>query len=313
MARPTVGRTRGRLGCRETAPLVFRAMPSEKRQRQDEGRLQRLEAQRQETQRQQRKRQGRTLVLILVGLLAVAGLISLLSGGDDDSPVTSGDTDATDEATDEGATDDATGDAPVEIVLPEAGAAITGETPCPPADGTAERTTSFEQAPPMCIDETKSYTATLQTSEGDIVIELDVANAPETVNNFVVLSRYGFYDGVAFHRIVPGFVNQAGDPVGPTPGTGGPGYVIPDELPADPTTAYGPGAVAMANSGPESGGSQFFLVIGDPNGALAGAGSYSLFGQIVEGQDVSEAINALAVGESPTKLVTIDAVVITES
>ncbi|MGK2949148.1 MAG: peptidylprolyl isomerase [Acidimicrobiales bacterium] len=283
-------------------------MPSEKRLRQDEGRLQRLEAQRQETQRQQRKRQGRTLVLILVALLAVAGIISLLSG-DDDSPVTSGDTDATDEATDDGDT----GETPVEIALPEPGASITGETPCPPDDGSAERTTSFEQAPPMCIDDTKAYTATLETSEGDIVIDLDVANAPETVNNFVVLSRYGFYDGVAFHRIVPGFVNQAGDPVGPSPGQGGPGYAIPDELPADPATAYGPGVVAMANSGPESGGSQFFLVIGDPSGALSGAGSYSVFGQIVEGQEVSAAINELAVGESPTKLVTIDSVVITES
>lgn len=287
-------------------------MPSEKRQRQDEGRLQRLEEQRLAAKRHQRKRQGRTLVLIVVGLVVVAGLISLLSGGDDDSPVTSGDTDATDEATD--GTDEATdGEGPVEIVLPEPGASITGETPCPAADGSAERTTSFEQAPPMCIDPEKAYTATLQTSEGDITIELDAAGAPETVNNFVVLARYGFYDGVAFHRIVPGFVNQAGDPVGPTPGTGGPGYVIPDELPDDPATAYGPGAVAMANSGPESGGSQFFLVIGDPNGALAGAGSYSLFGQIVEGQDVSEAINELALGESPTKLVTIDAITITET
>ena len=150
----------------------------------------------------------------------------------------------------------------------------------------------------MCIDPAKTYTATLATTEGDIVIELDAANAPETVNNFVVLSRYHFYDNVPFHRIVPGFVNQAGDPVGPTPGTGGPGYTIPDELPADPATAYPPGTVAMANSGPESGGSQFFLVIGDQNGALSSAGSYSVFGKVIEGQDVSEAINASAVPTS---------------
>jgi cyclophilin family peptidyl-prolyl cis-trans isomerase len=117
-----------------------------------------------------------------------------------------------------------------------------------------------------------------------------------------------------FHRIVPGFVNQAGDPVGPEPGTGGPGYAIPDELPADPATAYAPGTVAMANSGPESGGSQFFLVIGDENGALSGAGSYSVFGSIVEGQDVSEAINALGnADQKPTKAVTITSVTITET
>ena len=106
---------------------------------------------------------------------------------------------------------------------------------------------------------------------------------------------------------------QAGDPVGPTPGTGGPGYTIPDELPADPATAYPPGTVAMANSGPESGGSQFFLVIGDQNGALSGAGSYSVFGKVIEGQDVSEAINALGgPDELPTEPVTITSVTITE-
>jgi peptidyl-prolyl cis-trans isomerase A (cyclophilin A) len=119
---------------------------------------------------------------------------------------------------------------------------------------------------------------------------------------------------VPFHRIVPGFVNQAGDPVGPTPGTGGPGYTIPDELPADPATAYPPGTVAMANAGPESGGSQFFLVIGDPNSALSGAGSYSVFGKVVEGQDVSEAINALGgEDELPTAPVAITSVTITEA
>ena len=97
------------------------------------------------------------------------------------------------------------------------------------------------------------------------------------------------------------------------PGTGGPGYTIPDELPSDPATAYAVGTVAMANSGPESGGSQFFLVIGDPNGALSGAGSYSVFGKVVEGQDVSEAINALGGDDQlPTKPVAITSVKITE-
>jgi cyclophilin family peptidyl-prolyl cis-trans isomerase len=200
------------------------------------------------------------------------------------------------------------------VVLPGAGASITGETPCPPVDGSAERTTSFENPPPLCLDPTKTYTATLKTTEGDIVIDLDTAKAPFTVNNFMVLARYHFYDNVPFHRVVPGFVNQAGDPVGPEPGTGGPGYAIPDELPADPATAYPAGTVAMATSGPESGGSQFFLVIGDPNGALSGSGSYSVFGKIVAGQDVSEAINALAgPNDVPTKPVTITTVEITET
>jgi cyclophilin family peptidyl-prolyl cis-trans isomerase len=277
-------------------------MPSEKRQRQDEGRLMRLESQRSATQKDQRKRQARTLAFIVGAIVVVAGLIALFSADDADDETSTTDTSETTETTESN------------VVLPGAGASITGETPCPPADGSAERTTGFEQAPPMCIDPARSYTATLETTEGDIVIELDAQGAPETVNNFVVLARYHFYDDVPFHRIVAGFVNQAGDPVGPEPGTGGPGYTIPDELPADPATAYPAGTVAMANAGPETGGSQFFLVIGDPNGALSGAGSYSVFGKVVEGQEVSEAINALAgPDDAPTEPVAITSVTITEA
>jgi len=277
-------------------------MPSEKRQRQDEGRLMRLEAQRAATQKVQRKRQFRTLALIIGAIVAVAAGIAIFSADDADKDTSTADSSSTTVDTSN-----------PNVVLPGAGASIKGKTPCPPADGSAERTTSFEQAPPMCIDAAKAYTATLETTEGDIVIELDAKNAPETVNNFVVLARYHFYDNVPFHRIVPGFVNQAGDPVGPTPGTGGPGYTIPDELPKDPATAYPAGTIAMANSGPESGGSQFFLVIGDPNSALSGAGSYSVFGKVVDGQDVSEAINALGGDdELPTKPVAITSVAINE-
>ncbi len=283
-------------------------MPSEKRQRQAEGRLLRLEEQRVVTQKVQRKRQFKTLGMILGGIVVAAGAWAIFSA--DDATVDTSDTTVADGPTVTGP------DAPaVDIVLPGAGASVSGDTPCPAADGSAERTTSFEKAPPMCIDPAKSYTATLTTTEGDIVIALDSATAPITVNNFVVLARYHFYDGVAFHRIVPGFVNQAGDPVGPEPGTGGPGYTIEDEAPADPTTAYAPGAVAMANTGqPNSGESQFFLVIGDPNRALAGNGGYSVFGTITEGEDVSQAINAFGnAQDQPTKVVAITSVTIAES
>jgi cyclophilin family peptidyl-prolyl cis-trans isomerase len=288
---------------------VFAAMPSEKRQRQDEGRLLRLEEQRVATHKVQRKRQFRTLGIILAAVLAVAGLVAILSSDDADDVDTAGEETTTSTVAE-------ASDAPgVEVVLPGAGAAITGETPCPPADGSAERTTSFEQAPPMCIDPAKSYTATVTTTLGDVVIELDAANAPIAVNNFVTLSRYHFYDNVPFHRIVPGFVNQVGDPVGPQPGTGGPGYTIADEPPADPATAYEPGTVAMAKSAdPDSGGSQFFFVINDTGGALASNGTYSVFGTIVEGEDVSAAINALGnASEEPTEIVAIESITITES
>lgn len=275
-------------------------MPSEKRQRQDEGRLLRLEAERSAATRSQRSRQLRNVGILVGVVLLVAFAISVLTKDGDGV-----------EATDGTATTLAEG-SPVSIPIPAPGASITGETPCPAADGSEERATTFAQAPPTCIDATKTYTAVLKTSEGDITIALDPVASPIAVNNFVVLARYHYYDGVAFHRIVPGFVNQGGDAVGPTPGTGGPGYNLPDESPVDPATAYAPGAVAMAR-GQEVSGSQFFLVIGDPNGALASGGNYPVFGNITAGQDVSTAINALAVGEAPTKLVTIDSVEITES
>ncbi|MFP5254722.1 MAG: peptidylprolyl isomerase [Acidimicrobiia bacterium] len=286
-------------------------MPTEKRQRQDEGRLARLEAERQAQRRAQRARNLRNLLLLLGALVLVALAISLLSGDDGEEVSTEGTTTTEGEATDDTSEDPGE---PVEVVLPGAGASITGETPCPPADGSAERTTSFEQAPPMCIDPAKTYTATLQTTEGDIVVELDAEAAPETVNNFVVLARYDFYDNVPFHRIIPGFMIQAGDPVGPTPGTGGPGYTIADELPTgeDP---YPTGTLAMANTGqPDSGGSQWFITV--EGGGAQLTPTYTAFGRVVEGQDVVDAINQhgdAATNGTPTKIVAITDVIIDEA
>ena len=289
-------------------------MPSEKRQRQDEGRLSRLEQERHAKRRAQRNRNLRNLLILLGALVLVALAISVLSGDDGDEVSTEDTTTTTEgDGTDEG--DDGSDDGdPVEVVLPGEGASVTGETPCPPADGSAERTTGFEEAPPMCIDTAKTYTATLQTTEGDIVIELDDEAAPETVNNFVVLARYHFYDNVPFHRIIPGFMIQAGDPVGPTPGTGGPGYTIPDELPTgdDP---YPTGTLAMANTGqPDSGGSQWFITVEGGGGQLTP--TYTAFGRVVEGQDVVDAINEhgdAATNGTPTKIVAITAVTIAEA
>jgi len=289
-------------------------MATEKRKRQEQARLARLEAERQAQRRAQRNRSIRNL-LILLGALVVGALVySILSGGDDDGDeVSTGDTTTTTEpATDDGGADDDEGSP--EVVLPGQGASITGETPCPPADGSAERTTSFEQAPPMCIDPARTYTATIKTTEGDIVVELDAEGAPETVNNFVVLARYHYYDDVPFHRIIPGFMNQAGDPVGPVPGTGGPGYTIPDELPTgdDP---YPTGTLAMANTGqPNSGGGQWFITVEGGGDQLTP--TYSAFGRVVEGQDVVDEINQhgdAATNGTPTKIVTITTIEITES
>jgi cyclophilin family peptidyl-prolyl cis-trans isomerase len=152
-------------------------------------------------------------------------------------------------------------------------------TECPAADGSSPRTQKFSGPPSMCIDPTKTYTATMVTNKGTMTIALDPVAAPNTVNNFVVLARYHYFDGVTFHRIIPGFVIQGGDPQGT--GTGGPGYKFADELPKP--GRYEMGSLAMANAGPNTNGSQFFIISG-PSG-MALPPQYSLFGKVVSGID----------------------------
>ena len=195
--------------------------------------------------------------------------------------------------------------------ISSAGGTVTGETECPPADGAEERVTQFESAPPMCIDEAKTYTATMTTDVGEVEIELDAKAAPETVNNFVVLSRYQYYDGLTFHRVIKDFMAQGGDPSGD--GSGGPGYELEDELPKK--GEYEVGSVAMANAGPDTNGSQFFIVAGDAGVQLPP--DYSLFGSVTTGQDVVEKIEADGSDGSdgqgaPAKVHTIENVEITE-
>ncbi len=190
---------------------------------------------------------------------------------------------------------------------------VPAPTPCPEADGSSERETAFEQAPPMCIDVTKTYTATVVTNLGEFTITLDASKAPLAVNNFVVLSRYHFYDGLDCPRIPLDFVAQCGDPSGGK-GDGGPGYTFADELPAD--GEYAIGSVVMANSGPDSNGSQFFIVIG--NRGMNLPPNYTLFGQVTDGLDTT--VNAIALtadetatSEAPTSPVIIQSITITES
>jgi peptidylprolyl isomerase len=180
--------------------------------------------------------------------------------------------------------------------------------PCPAADGSSPKTQQFDSQPSMCIDPTKRYTAQMSTSLGDMTIALDAAGAPLTVNNFVFLARYHYYEGVTFHRIIRGFMCQGGDPKGT--GTGGPGYRFADELPK--RGRYQIGSVAMANAGPNTNGSQFFLISG-PNGVQLPP-SYSLFGQIVSGLDVLEAMQNVPTGpnDRPRTPVVINSVTITE-
>lgn len=180
---------------------------------------------------------------------------------------------------------------------------------CPAADGSSPKTQRFDAEPPMCIDPSKSYTAKMVTSMGEMVIALDAIGAPKTVNNFVFLSRYHYYDDVTFHRIINGFMCQGGDPDGT--GRGGPGYKFSDELPKP--GRYEIGSIAMANAGPNTNGSQFFLVSGRSGVGLPPA--YSLFGKIVKGLEVLEAMQQVATGaqDRPITPVVILSVTITEA
>jgi cyclophilin family peptidyl-prolyl cis-trans isomerase len=146
------------------------------------------------------------------------------------------------------------------------------------------------------------------TSEGTMVIALDPIAAPVTVNNFVFLARYHYFDGIVFHRIIPGFVLQGGDPTGS--GRGGPGYRFADELPK--AGRYEIGSLAMANAGPDTNGSQFFVISG-PQGVRLPP-QYALFGKVVSGLDVVATIDAIGTPSGTPKAdVTIESVTITES
>jgi cyclophilin family peptidyl-prolyl cis-trans isomerase len=165
---------------------------------------------------------------------------------------------------------------------------------------------SYSAPPQMAIDPAKKYTATIDTSAGTLTAELFASEAPKTVNNFVFLARDGFYDGVIFHRVIKGFMIQGGDPTGT--GRGGPGYRFDDE---PVTRRYDRGILAMANAGPNTNGSQFFVMHADyglpPN--------YTIFGRLTSGEEVLDKIATAQTGaqDRPTEPVTISSVKIAEA
>ena len=144
----------------------------------------------------------------------------------------------------------------------------------------------------MVIDISKQYTATIETEKGDMVLELFAKDAPITVNNFVALSREGFYDGTTFHRVIPGFMVQGGDPTGT--GGGGPGYSFEDEV---NQRRHVTGALSMANSGPNTNGSQFFITYA-PQPHLDG--KHTVFGLLIEGMDVLKNITPRDPSQRPS-------------
>jgi cyclophilin family peptidyl-prolyl cis-trans isomerase len=166
-------------------------------------------------------------------------------------------------------------DAPAVDTTPVEEEAVTeASVGCPPVEGADEQIQEFDGPPPMCLDPEVTYSAKITTTAGEVTAELDQEQAPNTVNNFVFLARYNYFDDTVCHRVINGFVTQCGDPT--ATGQGGPGYQFADELPEE--GAYQIGSLAMANSGPDTNGSQFFIISGERGAALPPL--YSLFGQI---------------------------------
>jgi len=159
---------------------------------------------------------------------------------------------------------------------------LTKVIPMPGLTGASEMQSqepkSYKSPVPMIIDVNKKYTATIKTAKGDLVLELYPKDAPVTVNSFVSLAKKGFYNGLTFHRVIPGFMAQGGDPTGT--GSGGPGYKFQDEFSSKTHVA---GALSMANAGANTNGSQFFICYA-PQSHLNG--KHTVFGQLTQGMDV---------------------------
>ncbi|MEY2522777.1 MAG: peptidyl-prolyl cis-trans isomerase [Ilumatobacteraceae bacterium] len=292
-------------------------MGTPKRERQKANRQQRLEELARQARTQKRKRSGMYVLLIPLAALALYGIVKLVTRSDNSTAaVTSDSVDPFASTTIPSTTIDPNAPTTTLTPLPStiAGATVTGDTTCPAADGSSPRTISFAKAPPSCIDATKTYTAVVTTNKGAYTIALDASAAPLTVNNFVVLARYHYFDNTICHRAIPAFAVQCGDPTGT--GTGGPGYSFADELPA--AGSYKVGSIAMANSGPDTDGSQFFIITGASGVALPA--NYTLFGQVTDGLDTTvKALDALgnpdqaANGVPPLEQIIVQSVTITEA
>ncbi len=256
-------------------------MPTEKRLRQRENTRARQQA---IAAAEKQSKRRRRIIVVSLAVLAIGGAVFYATqGGDEETPVAAGATTST-------------------SVAPRKG----NPDKCPPKAGATKQFRTFEKAPTMCIDPAKKYTAEIKTDAGTITVELNAEAAPKTVNNFVFLARNRYYDGVIFHRVISDFMDQTGDPTGT--GRGGqteeraaaglpppfPGYQFEDEIPEG--YVYAEDEVAMANSGPNTNGSQFFLVASEKGAetlltAVGGVPKYTPFGKVTKGLSVVKKIN----------------------
>ena len=238
----------------------------------------------QQVQQQQSRTRYTRIAIIVVGaviaVVAIALIGGLFTGSDDDGDSVGSDT-VTETTVETATTVTETTEAPVLTEPESVEIPVVSQNPdevvpegCPPIEGTDEQTQQFDEAPPFCLDPDIQYTAVVTTNLGTIEVDLDQEAAPNTVNSFDFHARNNYFDETVCHRIIQEFVVQCGDPT--ATGTGGPGYSTADELPA--AGSYQVGSIAMANSGPDTQGSQFFIITGDQGVALPPA--YSLFGQV---------------------------------
>jgi cyclophilin family peptidyl-prolyl cis-trans isomerase len=279
-------------------------VPTDKRARQKEGRAARQQAVLEAERRSGRRRRIFRFFIVAAILAAAAAALSNRGGSNTASKTTN-----------------------VSVAKPVKGATLSGDTACPPATATGakDRVAKFAKAPPMCIDPNKTYAATFDTTEGRIQVKLDAKKAPQTVNNFVVLSRYHYYDGTAIFRTDQSIeIIQGGSPTTQSPSDPGPGYTIADE--GDPTTrTYNDGDLVMARTQqPNSAGAQFFFVAGQKAAALNGGsgptgGTYVTFGNAGDSVSVVQKILALnkenpsgGLGGAPSRTVVVRKVTITE-
>jgi cyclophilin family peptidyl-prolyl cis-trans isomerase len=289
---------------------------TEKRERQKQNRQQRLSELAVQQKRAKTKKRGLQFGIgIPAVILALFLIVNVFAGDDSTTPSD----DALKEEIQgllgvttlpEGASAETASTIPATTVP---GKTITGDTACPKADGTEERATKFAKAPPICIDATKTYTAVFDTSEGEIEVLLDTAKTPKTVNNFVVLARYKYYDGTTIFRTDPSIDIIQG---GGLTNTDDPGYTIEDE---GNGYKYVEGDLAMARTmEPNSAGGQWFFVTGPNAAALDGQGTYVNFGKVASGLDVVKGILALNsgsgdLGGAPSRTVVLKSVAIIES
>lgn len=287
-------------------------MGTAKRERKKMNREMGRQAQQVAAKRQKTTKMTIRIVGAVVIVLALFFGIAFLTKDDKSTPAASVTTIVDAYATTTVATSDASTTVPGETATPAE--FVYGTTECPPAEGAATQTQTFSDSFALCIDPAKTYTAVVKTNMGTYSAVLDAAKAPGTVNNFVSLARNKYFDGTKCHRAIPGFMIQCGDPT--ATGSGGPGYKFADELPA--SGEYKIGSLAMANSGANTNGSQFFVISGDQGVSLPP--SYTLFGQVTDGLDTTVvALDAAgnddpsSNGVPPLKEIKIESITITES